>query len=297
MSADSAVVKVIESVVSDLTTKGEMFTAHMVTTAVRSKGHQLKHNDGKEAVHDLYARGEFGIAYTRTQINVAGGWPWLYHKTSDDPATFNGVYGGGTPQVSGSSAPPSPSVVNTPVQSDPTVIQIPSHYGTAVLPDDDEESDSDGDDDGDSSLSSYTRPASALSLPPVAAPASLMSRTPIKPTPTPTRKTGGSNGHVSQANQKNGRQVDARKTLSVPTPLIRDHLKLSPGDKVYIVGRTDHIELSKVYPAATGSLASYTVDCNNQVRITQATLKRAGIAGDAYDVEEEGDKIVVKLSN
>jgi hypothetical protein len=298
MSADPAVIKVIESVASELTGKGEMFTAHMVTKAVRDKGHQLRHSDGKDAVHDLYARGEFGLAYTRTQINVGQGMPWLYHKSSDDPSTFTGVYGGGTPQVqshspSVSNAPSHPVSANKPT-NDPSVIQIPSHYGTAVLPDDD---DSDGDDDdGDSSLSALPRKVaipsrpSFLSLPPVTAPASMMSRTPTTPT------TGGNNGHVSQAGQKNGRRVDARKTLSLPTPLVRDHLKLSPGDKAYVVGRNDHIEVRKDYPSAVGSLSAYTVDCNNQIRITQATLKKAGIAGDSYDVEEEGDKIVVKLS-
>lgn len=272
MSADPAVLKVVQSVVKELVDDAEMFTAHMVTKAVRDKGHFLKHDEGKDAVHDLYARGEFGIAYTRTQINVGQGWPWLYHKTSDDPAAFSGVYGGGQPQVKQS--PVSTLVTNQNGSS--TTIQIPANLSSAVSSDDD-----DGDDDGDSSQVASTQPLSGLTM---AAPASMMTQ------------NGGSNGRASigsQVNLKNGRKVDARRTLSIPACLVRDHLQMSPGDKVYVVAGAKQLEICK---STSTPLKSYTVDCNSQVRITQATLAKAGLGGDSYDVDEQGDKIIVKLA-
>jgi hypothetical protein len=95
---------VVETVVNDKVQAGELFTAHDVTLEVRTRGHRSGHNEVRDAVHDYYDRGGFGIGYTRTIITVpSGSHPYLYHRGVDDPSTYNKVRGGaksGPKQVS-----------------------------------------------------------------------------------------------------------------------------------------------------------------------------------------------------
>ncbi len=297
---DAAILKVIEAVAKEKSGNGDMFTAHQVTKAVRDKGHRLAHRDGRDAVHDLYARGEFGIAYTRTQIDIGvSAWPWLYHKSADDPSTFV-AYDGSSPQ-SQPSASPSPvatvpgSAANASANASAntsagnSAIQIPSSFGAAVMPDDDgdsdSDSDSDSDDDGDSSLSTAVS-ALQSTLPPATAKAA-----------GPAVTAGNSQMVQTTGGSDKGRQVDKRRTLSVPTPFVKN-LGLDVGDTAYVEkGRNGSKTALVVRTDDRGSLASYTVDCNNQIRITQATLTKAGISGDRYDVAEDQGRILVELSD
>jgi len=114
---------VVEQIVKDKVAAGAMFTAHDVTLEARGKGHRADHGQCKDAVHDLFARGEMGVAYTRSPISVTGGNPYLYHQRIDDPNNYANVRGG-QPQVN--------SQVNT--------------GGTITVPDGD--GDDDDDDDG-----------------------------------------------------------------------------------------------------------------------------------------------------
>lgn len=109
---------VVEAIVTDYVQKGNMFTAHDVTLETRQKGHRLNHNEVRDTVHDYYSRGGMGVAYTRSVISVpAGGQPFLYHRTADDPATYGNIRGQGmVPNASTATIavpPPSSIPVNT----------------------------------------------------------------------------------------------------------------------------------------------------------------------------------------
>jgi hypothetical protein len=284
---DAAILKVIEAVAKEKSGNGDMFTAHEITKAVRGKGHRLAHRDGRDAVHDLYSRGEFGIAYTRTQVDIGQqAWPWLYHKTADDPSTFV-AYDGSNPKGQPSASPsPVATVPGSAANSNPPTIQIPSSMGTAVMPDDDGDDDDGDDDDGDDDDgdSSLTIALQSHLTPKAAGPVVAAGSSPMVQT------TGGSD---------KGRQVDGRRTLSVPTPFIKN-MGLVSGDTAYVeVGRngSKKILVVRTDDPNLNRLAKYTVDCNNQIRITQATLRKAGIAGDKYDVEEDRGRILVELSD
>jgi len=74
---NASLVPVIETVVDEKVQAGELFTAHDVTIEVRSRGHRTGHGEVRDAVHDYYGRGGLGVAYTRTNISVLGGNPYL----------------------------------------------------------------------------------------------------------------------------------------------------------------------------------------------------------------------------
>jgi plasmid stability protein len=93
--SQSSLISIIEAVVDEKVKAGEMFTAHDVTLEVRKRGHRADHNEVRDAVHDYYARGGLGVAYTRTNISVPGGQPLLYHRTVDDPSTYLNIRDGG----------------------------------------------------------------------------------------------------------------------------------------------------------------------------------------------------------
>jgi hypothetical protein len=133
---------VVETVVSEKVQKGEMFTAHDVTLEVRQRGHRAGHGEVRDAVHDYYDRGEFGVDYTRTNISVPGGNPYLYHRSVDDPANYANIRGGVPVQVGSQQT----IVVPAPV---PTV-------------DDDEDDDDDDDDEDDTTNNNVVVPQSFL---------------------------------------------------------------------------------------------------------------------------------------
>jgi hypothetical protein len=101
--------------------------------------------------------------------------------------------------------------------------------------------------------------------------------------------------------QSNGSfKVDSRSTICVPAKLVRD-LGLSENDECFAFADplANTVLLFKTNaPQGAGpltSLTSYTVDCHNNVRITQSALQRAGIPGQFYDISGNNDRVVVKL--
>lgn len=250
---------VVETVVDEKVQKGEMFTAHDVTLEVRGRGHRAGHTEVRDAVHDYYQRGGLGVGYARTNIPVPGGYtPFLYHRSADDPATYSNIRGAG--------------VMSTPVGNQQTIAVPPPSSQT----DDDDDGD---DDDG---LSSVTIPPGLIAN--------------VGPGLVVTPIHSNSNGrHASnKPGATSARGVDGRQTLSLPAPVIRK-VGFRAGDKVYAVASTDGVDVVSTLPPSSSVFGKYTVDCHDQVRLTQSLLKRAGIAGTKYDVEEAGNKVVVKL--
>jgi hypothetical protein len=259
--ATAGVRPVVEQVCDEQVHNGGMFTAHDITLEVRNRGHRVGHHEVRDAVHDYFARGGMGVAYTRTTISVpAGGTPFLYHRTADDPATYGNIRGVGlvpNPSVNTISVPPPSSIAST---------------------DDDEEDDEEDEDDEDDDVVD----PSALGLPNSVAGVAVASRP----------KTH----HKSKSANKNklvGRTVDGRATLSLPSPLVRA-AGFNPGDKVYATGVPDGVEVT-LHPTSAALCRKYTVDNHGHIRLTQGLLKRAGIPGGAYDVSGDNTKITVKL--
>lgn len=91
-----------------------------------------------------------------------------------------------------------------------------------------------------------------------------------------------------------GRVPDARGTVCVPNFLLRT-AGYKQGDTVYVlsemVSGKSAVVLTK--SPANGSITTYTVDCNDNVRVTKATLAQAGIADRTYDFRSESDKVFI----
>lgn len=108
---DFSTLQLVEQIVLEKAQAGEMFTAYDVTRAVRQKvgrSVNVPHNDVKQEVHTMFANQQIGTDYTRSLGNLAGlqTQPWIYHRTTDDPANYMGVPTGGPATV--------PPVVQTP---------------------------------------------------------------------------------------------------------------------------------------------------------------------------------------
>lgn len=263
--SNASLVPVVETVVDEKVQAGELFTAHDVTLEVRSRGHRAGHGEVRDAVHDYYGRGGLGVAYTRTNITVPGGNPYLYHRGADDPATYSNVRGGGTVKV------PSPATIPVPP------------VGQSGDDDDD-------DDDGQ-----------AVTIPPslLGSLSSVVGTTPSVAGIAVSGVNGHARNSATRTSNKPGntkaRTVDGRGTLSIPAPIIRQ-LGFKPRQKVYAVAATNGVDIVATQPPASAVYGTYTVDDHEQVRLTQALLQRAGIAGNQYDVEQSNNKVVVKLS-
>lgn len=227
--------KLAESVVDEKIQNGEMFTAHDVTLEIRSRGHRVKHEEVRDAVHDYHSRGGMGVAYVRTIIDTPQGNPWLYHRTVDDPSNYNNVR-------------------NQPVII-PTTPTNQNNDGGAV-----------------------SSPVNVLSS--VSAFVQGLKKNLSGPKQKPTHTTG--------------RKTDARKTLSIPSPLVRTAgFKIS--QNVYAVASNDGVDIVANIPPAGAVYSQYTVDRHSQIRVTQGFLRRAGIAGTEFDVEGDASSVKVKL--
>jgi retron-type reverse transcriptase len=109
--ADAATKQTIEVLALERVKAGEMFTAFDITLAVRKIGGNVRHNEVRDVVHELYERGRMGAAYTRSLIDVGSPTkPYLYHRYSDDPSSYR------TP------APPSPAAPPPPAPPAPGVV-------------------------------------------------------------------------------------------------------------------------------------------------------------------------------
>lgn len=264
----SSLIPVVEQVVNEKVQGGEMFTAHDVTLEVRGRGHRAGHAEIRSAVHDYFNRGGMGVAYTRSTITVPGGTPFLYHRLVDDPSNFANIRG-----------------LNTNVPTSATITVPPP---SAVTNDDDE--DDDDEDDGDGLASAVALPPNLLGNLSVAG---------IATQPPNTVQKGASKPAVNKPGQVNGRQVDDRGTLSIPTNLVRG-AGLRTYQKVYAFSNgsgTLVIDSSKPANPDSYVIHEYTVDSHDQVRVTQTCLQDAGIGGKAYNLElNANSQILVKAA-
>lgn len=93
-------------------------------------------------------------------------------------------------------------------------------------------------------------------------------------------------------------KVDARETLCLPATLLRD-AGLNAGDTANVLvdalaGQVAVAAVGATLPAVYTPLATYTVDKYGNVRVTQATLQRAGIGGKEYVIEGDATMVTVK---
>jgi retron-type reverse transcriptase len=87
--ADAATRRMVEQIVEENVAHGDMFTAFDVTLAVRKIGGNVRHQEVRDLVHELYEQGRMGAAYTRSLVDVgAPTRPYLYHRYSDDAASY-----------------------------------------------------------------------------------------------------------------------------------------------------------------------------------------------------------------
>ena len=87
--ADAATEQLVLTLVNERVQAGVMFTAYDVTQAARRRGGNVRHNDVRDVVHELFENGRMGATYNRSLIDVgAPTKPWLYHHYNDDPATY-----------------------------------------------------------------------------------------------------------------------------------------------------------------------------------------------------------------
>lgn len=87
--ADAATEQLVLNLVNERIQAGVMFTAYDVTQAARRRGGNVRHNDVRDVVHELFENGRMGATYNRSLVEVgAPTKPWLYHHFNDDPATY-----------------------------------------------------------------------------------------------------------------------------------------------------------------------------------------------------------------
>ena len=87
--ADAATQQLIDQIVQEKVQAGEMFTAYDVTLEARRRGGNVRHNDVRDLVHELFEQGRLGAGYNRSLIDVgAPSRPFLYHRFSDDPRNY-----------------------------------------------------------------------------------------------------------------------------------------------------------------------------------------------------------------
>jgi RNA-directed DNA polymerase len=116
--ADAATRQLVQQIVMNQIAAGAMFTAFDITVLARQQGAQLRHDEGRDIVHDMFQSGNMGAGYQRTVIDVgAPSKPFLYHRLSDDPKNYRS--GSTTPQPNVSGAPasaqqPTPGASQTP---------------------------------------------------------------------------------------------------------------------------------------------------------------------------------------
>ncbi len=102
--ADAATKRMVEALVEEHVKANEMFTAFDITLAVRKIGGNVRHQEVRDLVHEIYEQGRMGAAYTRSLIDVgAPTRPYLYHRYSDDPSSYR------TPATTAPVTPPPPA--------------------------------------------------------------------------------------------------------------------------------------------------------------------------------------------
>jgi hypothetical protein len=88
-----------------------------------------------------------------------------------------------------------------------------------------------------------------------------------------------------------GRRVDARGSLSVPSHLVLSR-GLNSGDRIFVRPDNGNLVVSQVDNG--NATTSYVVDKNHNIRITQSQLAGSGFTPqDTFDFSDNGDDIVI----
>ena len=145
-------------------------------------------------------------------------------------------------------------------------VAIPPMLGNIVADSDDD----DDDDDDDDSIVSHSTLQSVATI------------------PTVTKS-------VNKPGQVNARQVDDRGTLSIPTNLVRN-AGLQSNQKVYARAINNQLVVEAASPPWGTRYHAYTVDANDQIRITQKCLQDAGMPGKQYNLKLNGAQIVIEAA-
>lgn len=88
-----------------------------------------------------------------------------------------------------------------------------------------------------------------------------------------------------------GRKPDSRGCVTVPCYMLRV-VGFLHKDTAYVYANQNNVSISKVDKG--NSVATYTVDYHNNVRISQQTLAKANIAGKTYDFKVENNEVIVE---
>jgi len=108
----------------------------------------------------------------------------------------------------------------------------------------------------------------------------------------------GDEQDTSGTHAAGGKTGDARGTVAVSAQVLRS-AGFNKDDVVYACASTKDgskvLVLTKQVLAGLSKQTSYTVDHGNNIRITEFTLKKAGLdTSNGYDFERDGDQVVVK---
>ncbi len=98
---DPATRQTVQQLVLDHVASNAMFTAYDITLFARAHGVQLRHDEGRDIVHEMFQNGILGVGYRRSVIDVgAPSKPFLYHPFTSDPNTYRSSASGAnvTPQ-------------------------------------------------------------------------------------------------------------------------------------------------------------------------------------------------------
>lgn len=114
-------------------------------------------------------------------------------------------------------------------------------------------------------------------------------------TPTPTAAISSV---VDDGDDDNVYSLDTTNRLCVPNKLVRQTgLKHGDGAAVYFNGVTRQVHvlaLNKAAPSMSSHLTSYVVDKDDNIRITESVLNKAGLSGTDYEITGDGDSITVQ---
>lgn len=257
---------VVQEIVTEFTRAEKMFTAHDVTLEARNRKQKAFHDPVKAIVHDMYERGLFGIAYTRTQIQVPNsGLPWLFHIKADDPVNYTDIRG-----VQSSVVQPTGQIV-VPPAVDPSQIVVPSSTQTDTTVDPNIV---------DNSINVVKN--NNLSLVTNAYPNHILHDS--KSVIVPISK----NNVRNKAGSGVDRILDKRQRLSIPANFMRA-VGFQPNNTAYVVVLPNAIEIYST-PPNSGSALKYNVDKHVQIRI--GSLSSLGLSAKKFDIIQEPDKIV-----
>ena len=112
MSTDP-VSKIITATVGGFVKDGKMFSAYDVTTKIRGMGVYCKHHAVKSDIHSAMADviSDGSEDYEKTLVDTGSYRTFVYHKSTDDPHTYNASDDAATPTV----APVTPVAPTTPI--------------------------------------------------------------------------------------------------------------------------------------------------------------------------------------